>query len=119
MKPPSTVSAWSSAAGPADRQLEEGEPGEELVVGDVVEQGAQAGADRLRRLGARPFQLGREASGGDPQRVGGEGVEAGDEGLVLAGEVVVEGLVGDAGGGRDRRDAERFVAVLDAERRRG
>ena len=76
------------------RQVEEGHAGEELVVGGVVEQRADAGRDRLRPLG-----LALRRRGDHPQSVFGEQVEAGEEGLLLAREVVVEGLVGDPGGG--------------------
>ena len=96
------------------RQLEEGQAGEELVVGGVVEQCPQAGADRLR-----PLRLGRPSPRRPRAGVSGEQVEAGQEGLLLSGEVVVEGLVGDPGGGGDRRDAERLVALLVAEPGRG
>ena len=89
-------------------QVEEGEAGEQLVPGDVLEHRAQRGADRLGPLG-----LGLESVGGRGEAVRDARVEGGEEGLAFVVEVFVEGLVGRPRGRRDRRDAEVLEALVD------
>ena len=60
---------------------------------------ARAAPAARRRPPPAPSGLGRRGAGDHPQRLFGEQVEAGQEGLALAGEVLVEGLVGDPGRG--------------------
>ena len=111
VKLPRTRSAWSSAAGPAvgsSKKASRAKSSSPAMWSSSARSPAPIASGRSASAVRQAAATTRSASAASS-------VEGGEEGLALAGEVVVEGLVGDPGGGRDRRDAERLVALLDAD----
>ena len=99
-------SARSSAAAPAVGSSKKASRAKVPIGDQVLEQAPHPAFDRRP-----PVAAGGGTAGGRPQRPPRQLVEGGEEGLLLAVEVLVEGLVGGSGGGRYRRNRQRRVAV--------
>jgi hypothetical protein len=88
--------------------LDHAHPRQRRLLGDVLEEGGKPRLDPLL-----PAALDRGAALLDPaHRLVDGGVEGGEENLLLALEVVVEGLAGDPGATDDVGDLGRLVALF-------
>ena len=95
VKPPSVLSASSSAAGPA---IGSSKKARRAKCSSSAACSSSARSPTPTEAGPRP--LGRRRRRDDLHGLPRDPLEAREEGLLLAGEVVVEGLVGDPGGSR-------------------
>lgn len=91
--------------------LDHAHPGQSRLLGDVLEEGSEAGLDPLL-----PAALDSGAALLDPpHRLVDSGIEGGEEDLLLALEVVVERLASDAGAADDVGDLGRLVALFGGQ----